>query len=364
MTKREEEVLQLIMENPLISQKECSTKLGISRSAVAGHIMNLTEKGYIKGKGYILREDPYIVVIGGANMDISGSPTANFISRDSNPGTVTLSAGGVGRNIAENLARLGSSVKLLTLLGDDIYGKQLMSECRTAGIDMNYAITLDQCQTSTYLAILDEKKEMISAISAMSIMDHFDKSYIEKNHRVINGASLLIIDANLPETVIRYITDKYRHMDIFFDTVSTAKAIKIRENIGDFHTIKPNKIEAEILSGLSINSETDMKKAAEVLLNKGVERVFLTLGDKGIFYCDKDRHFIHKTNAVNAVNTTGAGDAFTAALAYSHNNGFSIEKTLRFASAVSELTVLNTNTINRDLTIPNIEKIMKERIDE
>lgn len=364
MTKREEEVLHLIIENPLISQKECSRTLGITRSAVAGHIMNLSEKGYIKGKGYILRENPYAVVLGGANMDISGSPSSNYVSRDSNPGTVTLSAGGVARNIAENFARLGGSVKLITLLGNDIYGKQLMSECRDSGIDMNYSVLLNNYPTSTYLSILDDRKEMISAISSMSIMDLFDRNYVEKNHRIINSASLLILDANLPADIIYYITEKYKHIEIFIDTVSTAKAVKIKDNIGSFHTIKPNQIEAEILSGITINSESDMKKAGDYFLEKGVKRVFLTMGEKGIFFCDKDHSFIHKNNNIEAVNTTGAGDAFTAALAFSFIRGFPIKKTLRFASAVSALTILNENTINRDLTISNIEKLMKEKIDE
>ena len=90
MTKREKQVFELIKENPLISQKECATRLGISRSAVAGHIMNLMSKGFIKGKGYILKEDAYVIVIGGSNIDILGSPYSSYISRDSNPGTINL----------------------------------------------------------------------------------------------------------------------------------------------------------------------------------------------------------------------------------------------------------------------------------
>ena len=360
MTNREKEVLALIKENPMISQNECSRILGISRSAIAGHIMKLTEKGYVKGKGYILKEDPYIVVIGGSNMDISGSPSKQFINRDSNPGTVSISAGGVGRNIAENLARLGCSVKLLSLLGNDLYGKQLLTDCKSAGIDMNHVKILDNMITSTYLSILDENKDMISAISSMEIMDHFDQNYLESNHRTIAGSSLILIDANLPESIIKYVTSKYTDIDIFVDTVSSVKAAKIKDNIGDFHTIKPNKIEAETLSGVKINNMEDMKAASRTLLKKGVKRVFLTLGEKGILYSDSEQSFIYENKKVKAVNTTGAGDAFTAGLAYSYVNNLSIKRTLDIASTASLITVMDVATINRDLNIKNIEKLILE----
>ena len=101
MTQRENEILEILRSNPLISQKDLADRLHITRSSVAGHIMNLTNKGHIKGKGYILKEKDYVLVIGGANMDIQGFPQKQLISGDSNPGTVKVSCGGVGRNIAE-----------------------------------------------------------------------------------------------------------------------------------------------------------------------------------------------------------------------------------------------------------------------
>lgn len=117
MTNREEEILRLIRQNPLISQRELAEELGITRSSAAVHITNLIKKGYIKGKGYVVQEDPYVCMVGGANMDIQGFPGGTFRFRDSNPGSVKLSLGGVGRNIAENMVKLGLMTKLLTVVG-------------------------------------------------------------------------------------------------------------------------------------------------------------------------------------------------------------------------------------------------------
>ena len=133
MTNREKEILEIIRSNPLISQKELAVRLGITRSSVAGHIMKLTDKGLIRGKGYILKGSPYAVVIGAANMDIQGYPGTPLVQKDSNPGQVKISCGGVGRNIAENMARLGLDVKLLTLLGGRCPGRTAPGRERGGG---------------------------------------------------------------------------------------------------------------------------------------------------------------------------------------------------------------------------------------
>ena len=95
----------------MISQQELADKLQITRSSVAVHISNLLKKGYIAGKGYVLRSGSYAVVVGGVNVDIGGRSFAPLVEADSNPGAVTVSLGGVGRNIAHNLALLGTDVR-------------------------------------------------------------------------------------------------------------------------------------------------------------------------------------------------------------------------------------------------------------
>ena len=88
MTQRERQILRWIEENPMISQQELAEKAGITRSSVAVHISNLMKKGFIAGKGYVLRSGTYVVVVGGVNMDIGGKSFASMIPGDSNPGTV------------------------------------------------------------------------------------------------------------------------------------------------------------------------------------------------------------------------------------------------------------------------------------
>ena len=140
MTQRERQVLQLIEKDPLISQQQIADKLGITRSSAAVHISNLSRKGLIAGRGYVLRSGSYAVVVGGVNVDIGGRSFAPLVSADSNPGRVTISLGGVGRNIAHNLSLLGADVRLLTAYGDDAHGAQVAASCSELGIDLSHAL--------------------------------------------------------------------------------------------------------------------------------------------------------------------------------------------------------------------------------
>ena len=110
MPHRERQILNLIAANPMISQQELADSLNITRSSVAVHISNLLKKGYIAGKGYVLRTGSYAVVVGGVNVDIGGRSHAKLVAADSNPGKVSVSLGGVGRNIAHNMALMGVDV--------------------------------------------------------------------------------------------------------------------------------------------------------------------------------------------------------------------------------------------------------------
>ena len=154
MTQRERQILDLIAANPMISQQELADTLNITRSSVAVHISNLLKKGYIAGKGYVLRTGTYAVVVGGVNVDIGGRSYAKLVAADSNPGRVSISLGGVGRNIAHNMALMGLDVKLLTAMGDDIYGSRIAASCTELGIDASHALRVPDCATSTYLSLI------------------------------------------------------------------------------------------------------------------------------------------------------------------------------------------------------------------
>jgi pseudouridine kinase len=359
MTKREMEILSIIDENPMISQRVLADKLKIKRSSVAVHISNLLKKGYITGKGYIVNNNPYICVLGGANIDIQGFPKKKLVYKDSNPGLLKMSLGGVGRNIAENLSLLGVPTSLVSVVGDDVYGEKILSHAREINLDMKDTLIVKGGTTSSYLSILDIDGDMALALNAMDITEKLNIEYIKQKNPLINGSKISVIDTNLNKDVIEYVITQNRNCDYFLDTVSTVKAEKIKDIIGYFHTIKPNLIEAEILSGKKIRTDKDLETASNKLLKKGVKNIFIT-SKEGVFYNNGIEHNFIKSPKQKPVNTTGAGDAFMAGLAYSHFYGLNIRESTENAIAASILTLLHEDTINPNISVNEINKTKKE----
>ena len=192
MTQRERQVLQLIEKDPLISQQQIADKLGITRSSAAVHISNLSRKGLIAGRGYVLRSGSYAVVVGGVNVDIGGRSFAPLVSADSNPGRVTVSLGGVGRNIAHNLSLLGTDVRLLTAYGDDAHGAQVAASCSELGIDLSHALRVPGAATSTYLYLADDRGEMALAVSDMSVCEKITPAYLASQLPLLQNAQVVV----------------------------------------------------------------------------------------------------------------------------------------------------------------------------
>lgn len=363
LTNREKEILNMIRENPLISQNEMADILGITRSSVAVHITNLIKKGYIKGKGYILDELSYVTVIGGANIDIQGFPNDKLLLNDSNPGKVKVSLGGVARNISENLVKMDIDTKLITTIGDDIYGNKILNECKISGIDMQHSLVLKNRQSSIYLSVLDENGDMKVAIADMDIINEIDISYTRSKSHIIKNSKTIVLDTNLKKEVIEYIVANFKGIDFFIDTVSTAKAKKIRDLIGYFHTIKPNRIEAEVLTGFKIDNEESIKRAIQYFIDHGVKRVYISLGEKGVYCGNEERIEYLPSPKIKVINVTGAGDAFMAGLVYSYLNDLSLKESAKFSMAASLLAISHENTINPNMSVSNIQKMIKEMIE-
>ncbi len=392
MTQREREILNWIAENPLISQQELADKAGITRSSAAAHISNLMKKGYIVGKGYIVRTAPYAVVVGGVNMDIGGRPHQKLVAQDSNPGQVRMSLGGVGRNIAHNMALLGVDVRMLTAFGDDLYAQKIAASCGELGIDISHSLQVPGAATSTYLFLSDEQGDMALAVSDMEIYAHVTPSYLSAQRGLLDNAQLIVFDTNIPAETIAWLAEHlavsdmeiYAHVTpsylsaqrglldnaqlivfdtnipaetiawlaeharvpLFSDPVSTAKAEKLRPVLGKLHTLKPNRIEAELLSGVPITDEASLHRAADVLLETGLRRVLISLGGDGIFAADHRERVHVPCYPGKMVNTTGCGDASMAAVAWAYLEGTDLLGTARAALAAGAVAMESAETIN------------------
>ena len=249
MNNREKEILAILRRNPLIQQNEIADMLQISRSRVAAHIMDLMRKGRIKGKGYILTEQEYCVVVGTINMDIRGMADIRYPQAASHPGTIHCSAGGVGRNIAHNLALLGRDVHLLSVIGDDFYGEMLLEETRRAGVNVSGCVRLHGQSTSTYLAIANRDDQTVLAINDTHLLDQLTPQLLNGSRDFTSscgrGTGLI---CNLTAEALEWVFTLADEIPVFVDTVSEFKAGQ-NQNTGwrIFHNpVNPLYLELEI----------------------------------------------------------------------------------------------------------------------
>ena len=359
MTQRERQILNLIAANPMISQQELADALNITRSSVAVHISNLLKKGYIAGKGYVLRTGSYAVVVGGVNVDIGGRSHAKLVAADSNPGKVSISLGGVGRNIAHNMTLLGLDVKMLTAMGEDVYGNRIAESCKALGIDASHALRVADCATSTYLYIADEAGEMAMALSDMEVCDRITPSYLSANQQVLQNAQVIVADTNIPVETLVYLAENCT-VPIFCDPVSTIKAEKLHPILNKIHTLKPNRLEAELLSGVAIRNKADAEAAAKALLQKGVQRVFLSMGADGMYAATAEEQLWMENIPGDMVNTTGCGDSVMAALVWAWINDLDLKETLKAGLAAGSITMQSTETINPAMSATALKLRMAE----
>lgn len=303
---------------------------------------------------------PYVVGIGGANIDIQGMSNQKIVLYDSNPGVIEFSSGGVGRNICENLSRVGISTKYITCLGNDMFGKKIMLDCVDARMDMENSFITEKADTSIYLSLIDNDGDMKAALSYMDIIKLLTVEKLSLKHDIIDKARIILIETNLREDVIDYITDRYRDKLIFADTVSTKKACKLNRYLEHIDTLKPNIYEAQMFSGIEIKNQDSLEAAAKAIIKKGVRNLFISMGSDGVYYMDSAFNGKHyKAPKVNVVNSTGAGDSMMAGLIYGRFRKLDIDSTVKFSLALASYTIEDKNTINNNISEKKVLDRMK-----
>ena len=282
-----------------------------------------------------MKHNRYVVVIGAVNMDICGRPQKKLIFRDSNPGTVRLTPGGVGRNIAHDLCLLGEDVRFVTVFGDDPNGAALRDSCARLGMDLSCAQTIPGVFTSSYLYITDERGEMQLGLNDTDSSARITPDYLSEHLDVINGAAVVVAEGNLPAETLQWIGEHVTP-PLFVDPVSVTKAERLRGMLRRIHTFKPN-----ITEGANLTGESEPEQIVSALLEQGVRRVFLSMGSMGILAGEVPTRL---------VNTTGGGDAVMAALVWAHLHDRDLRETVLCALRAGRCAAEYDGTNNPELS--------------
>lgn len=295
----------------------------------------------------------YAAVVGAINIDIWGKSSSVLILKDSNPGEISYSFGGVGRNIAHNLCLMGQKVSMLTAIGDDHWGPQVKKACADIGIDLSHAFLVPGSRTGTYLALSGPDGDMAIALSDMAIADAISPDIILKNLDFLNGAKLVVVDGNLPAETIECICENVT-APIFADPVSVTKGRKLLPYLHKLHSFKPNSLEAQSLTGMS-----DPETAARELIRLGVRHAYVSDGSGGLVVAHGDELFRVPCLPTVLVNATGGGDAVMAALCDSFCRGYTPAEAARRAMAAGSIAVEAAETISPIMSGSAIDAKMK-----
>ncbi len=307
--------------------------------------------------------DRYVVGLGAANVDMRGRSRDRIRLKDSNPGSFTISAGGVTRNILENAARLGTRAYMLTALGNDPLAGIITAACESAGVDLSYSLRTDR-PSSTYTSILDSDGDMFVAVSDMEAIHAVTPEWLDTRKDLIQGAAACACDGCLlPDLMDKFVNDTAKGIPVFADTVSTYYALTIKQFMGSFHTIKPNRYELSVLADMPVETEKDIMDACDRVLSSGTKRVAVSLGADGCYLATADGRQLRVRHrpVSELVNAEGGGDAFMGGLLASFVRGLSQEEAADWALAAGAIAVQAKTTINTDMCESLIRQTIKER---
>ncbi|MCD1146629.1 winged helix-turn-helix transcriptional regulator [Peptoniphilus sp. KCTC 25270] len=364
MTPSEKRIMKMIRSNPYITQQEIADALGTARSSVAVHISNMTAKGIILGRGYLLPDtsqhpnEKFVVVVGGANVDIVGKSHAPMLMDDSNPGEITMSAGGVGFNIASNLSSMKVMTELIVPYGGDARSQYILRE-KNKFLQMTHSLQFPEETTGTYLVLMDQQGEMLSGINDMSITNKITPKLLHSKINFLNEASVAVFEANLSKKTLEFLVENVKALKVV-DAVSSAKAPRLADCLDKIDVLKCNQHEASVLAGVSISSNSDIIKAGRVLREKGVGTVVITAGSDGAFILREEESYHFYSKNLNIVNVTGAGDAFCAIMVHGLIRDLEIIDIFKNAMAASRLIIQSNNSHLTSVTEEELEREKKE----
>ena len=295
-----------------------------------------------------------VLVIGSAGIDVKAVAPQPLLWDTSNFGDVRQSVGGVARNIAENLARLEVETLLLTAVGRDAPGRRVLRQSRDRGVNCKHVRALENMRTSSSVSILKDDGEPMLTISDYDIMHSIDSNYLWKHEPLFERADMLVIDAALnPDALatIFELADRYT-IRVCADPTLPALAGRLCDYLPQLYMVAPNAAETTALCGLPdpAQSRETAIDAARYLVSLGIEIAVVTLGEQGVAYADSSGGGFIRAVHTQVIDSTGAGDAFTAAVIFGLLNGVPVDEAMRLGITAASLTLQSRETVLPELS--------------
>jgi pseudouridine kinase len=305
-----------------------------------------------------IASDLPVLVIGAAGMDMVGRLKSDLRPHTSNPAQIRYSFGGAARNVAENLLHLGTSVTLLTVLGSDEPGDNLIEAIGEAGANVDAILRSSQYPTGTYLAVVNTEGRLEYGLDDMRILTELSPQYIHTHEDLFTESALLFFDANLAKETIRAIMSIARRekLPACADPTSEALATRLYPYLRRLRLMVANRGEAAILCNQenSISTRREAMDAAKCLVSQGVEIAIVTMAESGVCYATSETSGYVPSVRTNIIDPTGAGDALTAAVLFGLINQMPIDDAVQLGVAAESLTLTYRGAVVPDLSLEKL----------
>jgi pseudouridine kinase len=297
-----------------------------------------------------------VLVIGAAGVDVVGRLDSELQAGTSTPARIRFSFGGVARNVAENLARLGQPVRLVTAVGKGYFGEQLLKQVSDAGVDVSHTLRTEE-PTSAYLAVLSQGVKQF-ALDDMRSIAALTPAYLRDNYSLFKEASLLFVDANLPEPTLKtaFSLARRAQLPVFADPTSVTLAPRLGPYLSRIKMITPNSAEAAAYCDQTFE-DADQNQAAEAakfLVSQGVGIALITLAEFGVCYATSTTSGFIRAINTDIIDPTGAGDALTATVIFALLNDIPLDDAIRLGVSAASLTLRHRGAVLPDLSLEKL----------
>ena len=296
-----------------------------------------------------------IIVIGGTNIDIKAKAEAKHIAATSNLGDVTFTPGGVARNIAHNLGLLGVKVALISVIGNDAPGQIAIGATSGAGVDLSLCLRID-APTGTYVAVLDEKGELVTAVNDMRILEHLTPEFVGQHSAPLQSAKFIVVDCNVRPDLLEWLGARFAGK-LIVEPVSVAKSEKLNVLLRthEIFLATPNRDQLKALA-----DRVEVGSACEALHARGLQNLVVHLGSDGVLVSSANaRKQIPGVAQSQVSDVTGAGDAAVAGLVYGLSKGHDLVKAAGFGQAAASLVLKSTSSTAVGLSEQALQNIVK-----
>ncbi len=297
-----------------------------------------------------------IMVMGAIRGNVTAKISQQMAVGQQNPGKIAFSYSGTGRNIAENLGRMGADAALAAVAGDDAAGKSAKIQLEALGVNTQFVKLLEGQDTAMNIAVLNIVGDLEYALDNGEVHGFMDKDLAAAAMRGFRDAKIICADGSLPEETLTYLVETSK-TPLFFDPHTEEDAKKAKAFVGKFDTIKPNRAEASILCGMDIFSEEQLMAAGQWFADQGVRRIFITLSGGGVYYKEGfDEGILRPGQVLTFADESGAGDAFSAAILDGTVRGMRIEELAAYGMKAAAIALESETAVNPLMSRQRLEQ--------